>query len=86
MMFYKKVNVNCEFGIYVTSLLYLDILYTKLIHWHTTGFYGVLHIKFQLINVSLVACARIHTHVLAEDYTFIPVYLNINLQFNAYEP
>ena len=79
MMSYKKVNVTCEFGIYVTSLLYLDILYTRLIHWHTTCFYGVLHIMFQLIDGLLVACVRLHTHMLAEDYKFIPVYWNINL-------
>ena len=78
-MSYKKVNVNCEFGIYVTSLLYLDMLYTRLIHWHTTCFYGVLHIMFQLIDGLLVACVRMHIHVLAEDYKFIPVYVNINL-------
>ena len=50
VMFYKKVNVNCEFGIYVTSPLYLDILFTRIIHWHTTGLYGILHIMFQLID------------------------------------
>ena len=58
-MFFKKANVNCEFGIYVTSLLYLDILYTRLIHWHTTCFYGVLHITYQLIDGELVACVCI---------------------------
>ena len=55
--------INCEFGIYVTSLLYLDILYTRLIHWHWTCFYGALHIMFQLIDRFLVACIRIDTHV-----------------------
>ena len=63
MMFYKRVNVNCEFGIYVTSLLYLDILYSRLILWHTSCFYGVLHIMFQLLDGLLVACVRINTHV-----------------------